>query len=210
MDRQLTILGLAKEILGAKYIEHIKEMALYAKNYNADICEELTKKIRELATITKDQQENVGKGAIKYVMASFFLSSAITKTYEIQIGLYDDLWYLDPVESNVYWCPQFIFQYIDSDIAYFADQLRGKVIRVKQHELDEVRRKYTMDFYAAAHRFLNVKIVDALQNVEFCALNKKPEVKILTGLYMDKMTCVGYVKKEGTDEVFYHSDGSRS
>jgi hypothetical protein len=185
-------------------MERVEEMTQFAKQCLAERFE------RNLNLIEKEYEEDSGsitkgfigtfdrlcgrcaglqkqglKKKIKYINIFFLQSSVITKSYDMQISLFDENFYFDNAEISEYWRPLFIMKYFDEDIGYFSELMKKRLPRVQDYEIEELRLKYAHDYFIVAGKFCKEIIPQILPLPSFEKMQKEDGFKILFGGYMD-------------------------
>lgn len=196
MDRTKELSETAKEVLTPRYLSNLISIQSYYQTYQGSIFQELIKSLRKLMLTVKEQQNCGVKGTIQYAVISYLYSSIITKSYDFQISFYDDLLYLDPIESCIYWCPNFIFRYIDEDICFLKKALQATFIRIRDYEIDDIRRRYVEEYLTLAASLFQNNIVEILKACNIDELKLDDEVQILFGGYIDNLLKIGVIKRE--------------
>jgi len=197
MERKEKIIEIARQVFQQRSeiaIEEIKQEYLVNGN---KIRQDLQRAMTELIQIAKRQQVQSGKGTIQYVLISYLYSSAITKSNAFQIALLDERNYLDPVDTSVYWCPDFIYRPVEQDMLCLREAVDKVLIRVKPHELDAARRGYICAFYhAVAGLFFIETAEEAVVNGGIRQLDLHDEVQFLLGDLLDQTILFAAMKKE--------------
>jgi hypothetical protein len=197
MDRQEEIFDVARRVLSEQSeINYGKICETYNKD-KKKILADFYQVVHHLIGMTQIQQTASSKRAIKYVAASYLLSSSITKTFEFQLSLLDDQYFCDSAESCVYWTPQWIFETVMSDWDILLRTVKAKVIRLHPYELDFIWRSYICEFYNRltflffAEHLKNAAIEGGLRN-----LSLSDEVLFTYGGYMDHFIQIDAWKRE--------------
>ena len=97
--------------------------------------------------------QKMGK-KIKYIIVSILESSVLTKSYDMQIAFLDERMYLDEHPVCQYWTPMYIFSGVEEDMLFLKKKASEKVVRLKDYELDPVRKKYLFNHYFQTVLFL--------------------------------------------------------
>ena len=187
MTRQEKIDETAREFLKTHSQTRYKTLCMKYNSEKFQIINELCCIVSQLVSMAKRQQENLQKQTIKYLTASYLLSSTITKSYDFQLALYDNRYYLDPTETSLYWRPQWMFSDIDEDRVALEKAVRQKCVRLQEYELDEVWRSYIHTFYYGLAGFFfaeNIKM--AAMNGKLTELQTEDQVVFLFDGIMDQ------------------------
>jgi len=99
-------------------------------------------------------QEKGEKGSLRYVCISYLQSSLYTGSYLFRIDAYDERQFGDLTEACAYWTPHFIFEHMDSDIAYFRKHIGKHVLQVREHEIMHFASRYSMHYVHIAQQFV--------------------------------------------------------
>ena len=123
---------------------------------------------------------------VKYIIISVLESSLLTRSYDLQIAFYDEQLYLDEIPIFKYWKPMLIFSGIDEDMLFLKKKAVGRIVRLKEQELDQIRKKYVMNHYFDTMLYLRQTIPPIIETkVEKynCIEN---EIAVLFGRYMER------------------------
>lgn len=190
MERFQQIYEAGLEILCSQYVQN---MAAIKKEVQADI-DSLDKEFLDVCDglLQKciSQQEDFQKEPVKYVDISLLASSKITGSYDFGIFLYSAYCYLDPEDTSAFWHPHFIYRHLDGDRALFSKQIRQKLVRVRDHEIEEFMQRYAMayDTIAIAYFLHAAPLITRLDR--FAALSKTDDCQIRIGKYMENMKVI--------------------
>lgn len=134
-------------------------------------------------------------GTLKYVIISPLSSGVITKSYELQIALFDQNLYINENPLCFYWTPEFIYRDVDEDMAAYRKTAAKKIIRLREDEINEVRRRYVL-----CHAYICMLYMDKIVREVFeTSIWKKvvaEDVKVLYGTYMEQMVELGTAQEE--------------
>lgn len=181
MDRIQQLNEIAQVYLKQRYIENMESINKYYLAHKNEIWDQFEQRLR-------DGLEECEKKELKvqYVVISLLESSLLTKSYEMQITFFDKMTYLDEDPVCRYWCPDFLFQSVDEDMALFRKRASQEVIRLKEYETDDILRKYILNYYYQA--FVLIRNITA-QTIERLYLDfgcMSDSMQVLFGRYMDK------------------------
>ena len=195
MDRQDAIFKFAQAVLQERAQSRYQQIC---KDYTANkqqIVNDFYQAVGQLIALTKRQQTERQKQPIRYVAALYLFSSTITKTYEFQLSLFDERYFLDPTESCVYWCPKWLFSYTEADKVFLTTAAKKEFIRLHTFELDAVWRAYVCGFYySLAGLFFAEHLKSAAIACELNNLALMGEVDFVFGGYMDQSVKLGTLK----------------
>lgn len=134
-------------------------------------------------------------GTLKYVIISPLSSGVITKSYELQIALFDQDLYLNENPLCFYWTPGFIYRDVDKDIEAYRKIASQEMIRLRKDEVNEVRRRYVL-CHAYISMFYMDKIISKIFEMPVWKKVASEDVKVLYGTYMEQMVELGTAQKE--------------
>jgi len=120
--------------------------------------------IQELLKRVTKAQEKGTKGPLRYIVISYLQLSLYTGRYQLRIDAYDDRQFGDLTDTHTYWSPEFIFQYIDADIAYFRKHVARYVRHVREYEVMSFAVRYSMHYFQIARQFVADLIDPALKD----------------------------------------------
>lgn len=210
MERAEQISTVAEQIL-MELAQHNYEKI--CEHYNADkdaILSDFYDAIHGLITLTKEHQNSLGKAAVQYVSTSYLLSSTITKSYEFQISLMSEQYFLDPIESCVYWSPHWLLADVEKDWDVLFSRAQKEIIRLHPYELDRTWRSYICSFYyGLTALFVSEHIKAAAISGGLGDLRLTEEVSFIYGGVMDQFVQLDVLRAGKDDEVFSHKDGSK-
>ncbi len=209
MERAEQISTVAEQILMELAQRNYEKICKYYNSNKDAILSDFYDVIHGLITLTKEHQDSLGKAAIQYVSISYLLSSTITKSYEFQISLMSEHYFLDPIESCVYWSPHWLLADVDKDWDMLFSMVRKEIIRLHPYELDRIWRSYICSFYYGLTAFFVAEHIKAaaisggLENLRLV-----DEVSFIYGGIMEQFVQLDILKTGKSDEVFSHKDGS--
>lgn len=108
--------------------------------------EEIWKEFFDIMCCGAEECEKKNKN-VKHIIISILYSSILTQSYELQIAYMNDDLHVDEAPVNVYWAPMFIFQFIEDDILFLKKKVSKDVPRIKEYEMDDIRKKYVLNHY---------------------------------------------------------------
>lgn len=200
MNREKEILEIARQVLLERTQTNYR---IICESYNKDkekILADFYQAIHHLILLTQTKQREFGKKAIKYVAASYLLSSSITRSFEFQLSLFDDQYFADPIESCVYWTPKWLFESVASDWDILLRSVKSKVVRLHPYELDFIWRSYICEFYNGLALFFfaeHLKTAAIKEDLKILALSD--EVLFTYGGYMDHFIQIDTWKRENEE-----------
>lgn len=195
MDRLKEMLPLAKELFQPRLADRLQSFSTTHDKYNR-LCTEYRKVIADFIQAAQRRQADMRLGAVSYLMISYLHSSAITKTYEFEISLMNERFFLDSDAYSIYWCPKIFFDFIEEDMEVFAAEARKRWIRIRDYEFDDIRRFYANECNGLAALFFAEKTLQAAVDGGVKGLDCGQELKILYGGYMDKVVALATIKRD--------------
>ncbi|MBD5480403.1 MAG: hypothetical protein HDR14_14145 [Lachnospiraceae bacterium] len=143
---------------------------------------------------------------VKHIIISILYSSIITQSYELQIAYMNDDLHVDEAPVNVYWAPMFIFQFIEDDIQFFKKKASEEVPRIKEYEMDDIRKKYVLNHLFLVMLLLKEMLPAAIEEI----INKydciADNIMVSIGRYMEKVVLLYQIGEES--EIFFNRDKS--
>ncbi len=134
---------------------------------------------------------------LQYIVISPLNSGVITRSYEFQIALFDQDLYIEENPLCAYWTPTFIYRDIEEDIMLYRQKASKEIIRLREDEIYEIRRRYTLCHAYITMFYLN-KIVRKVYELPIWSEIAVQDIKVLYGAYMEQMVELGIAQKEVT------------
>lgn len=131
----------------------------------------------------------IGK-KIKYIVFSILESSNLTKSYDLQVAFFNEKMYSDEFPIYEYWKPMFIFSKIEEDMFFLKKKVSEKVVRIKEYEMDSIRKNYLLNHYFQVLIFLRKIMPDVLEKDDTKYSCLEEDVTVLLGRYMEKAMLV--------------------
>lgn len=158
MEREEKLEEIAKDFLRERYLEGAKKTAEYCLTHKEELMGQLARTLCEGAAECRDAAKKV-----KYVVFSTLESSILTQSYDLQIAFFDENIYLDENAVYVYWRPCFLRAQIDSDMQALYKRAAQTIIRIREYEIEQIRRKYVVNYYFAVFVLLKDMIPRILE-----------------------------------------------
>lgn len=209
LERTEQISKVAEQVLIELTQRNYEKICEYYNTNKDAIISDFYDAVHKLISLTKEHQNSFCKEAVQYVAVSYLLSSTITKSYEFQLSLMSEQYFLDPIESCVYWSPRWLFADVDKDWDVLFNRVRKDIIRLHPYELDQIWRSYICSFYYGLTALFvaeHVKAAAILGGLENLRLAR--EVSFIYGGIMDQFVQLDVLRMEKENEVFSHKDGS--
>ena len=185
MNREEQLRKIAKEYLKKRFIESreliTKECEMHMEEAFQNYMDAMTSGLLCCAKAGK---------TVKYIVISILESSNLTKSYELQIAFFTEKMYSDEFPIYVYWKPMFIFSKVEEDMLMFKKKAAEKIVRIKEYELDAIRKEYLLNHYYQVLLFLRQIMPDAIEygcDHHNCIAQ---DVTVLLGRYMERAMLV--------------------
>ena len=81
---------------------------------------------------------------LKYIIISPLNSGVITRSYEMQVALFDERLYADENPMCFYWVPEFLYKEVERDMNRYEEEASKEIIRLRKYEVNEIRRRYVL------------------------------------------------------------------
>jgi len=178
-------LTMAEDFLLDKLEENAKELMEYFAANKQQIIDSFTEKFIELCKLTRQQQESGLKAPIAFVHIASLRSSLLTETYEFRISMFDNRFWLDTVETAVYWKGDFFFRHVEPDIAEISKQLKAQA-SVPEYEIHEFRYRYALCYLLPpAQAIIEEIAAEALKAPAFAELMLDENIAVIFGGHME-------------------------
>lgn len=175
------------------------------KSKSLDIGKKIEEKETEIKEKFLDKIDKLFKKAIleekeiKYFLISPLESTLLTESYEVQLSLYTEEFYLQDEEYIEYFKIPFVFDDIDEEMKVFEKKVKENFSVVLDYEIKELRYSYIKGhkifiMVFIAHFLKYIYELESFKNL------KKEELKFLYGGYMDKITELFTYTEKGEQE----------
>jgi len=179
-----------KEIMEKRYEMSIKSILSEYQQRKEDIDRDFQKVFEELFLRCATIQKKKEKGKIAVISIFILKTAVLTGTYELQINLYDENFYLDRNEIYALWVPSFVVKYYEEDVSYFSKKAKQNVYQFGYTQLQDFRIKYA-ELYALLAEQYCIKNAEKIISLSSFGQMETQEQLILTfGGYMDKGICI--------------------
>ena len=200
MSRQEDMLQRARELLTPIFLERARLFQKDCKEY-IETKKEYQKIVSDLISTARERQAAGKLGQIHYFSVFYLQSSSVIESYDFAISLTNERYYLDENSLLFFWCPQRFFQTVVEDLRYVEADVRKTWIRVRPHELEEIRRAYVNNLYQLTGFFFGEESLSAAVDGGIGHLNCGAEVKFIFGGYMDRGVQFTSFRKEKEHEI---------
>lgn len=130
------------------------------------------------------QQEQGHKEAIAYIFVSCLRSYQSNDQYSYRLDAYDSLGYLDKIESSTYWSADFIWRYLQNDLAYLTQELKNQ--RIYDYEQDWLKIQHGSNYHLVTYQYWRATMTEILALPSYQQLDKSPEISIHFGEYQSQ------------------------
>lgn len=185
IERQKKIYEESKNFLQERFIEN-KNAVLECMN-RAENKKHVVDIFNQVCIKGKELQKNDKKDPIEYICIHFLRSSILTKTFDVEISLYDSQYYFDLDVVTEVWSPKWIVPYWENDIKQLANYLNRKVERFHKGELEKISLDYGIWYYQWLFVFVKSCVMDFIHLDSYNKLLKTDTCKIWMGeIYLDR------------------------
>ncbi len=178
------------EIWQKRIVNIKKDYEINRRQYDNEIIEIMHNLLLSWEHLYKDQEKN-----LKYVIISPLSSGVITRSYELQIALFDQELYVEENPLCAYWTPKFIYKDMEEDMALCREKVSKEIIRIREDEVYEMHRRYAL-CHAYAVMFYMDEIMWKVYELPVWLKIAVQDVKIMYGTYMERMMEIGKIRKE--------------
>ena len=136
------------------------------------------------------------KGKIRYIHFSYLLSEVIRNRLTIKIDFYDEQYFSDISEVDLFWKYDELFPYIEDDVKQLYGEIRKQFAPLLSYELTDVH----MPYHAGILLIMREIIKELVAKQEFSKAMKEicdSAVMVMYGGYLDKAEIIGYVEYGG-------------
>ena len=191
MNRIKQIFDILNTLAGKRFIQSLKMIEDHCASFGDIIAAGIISKFRDAFVKTTDLQEHERKGAVRYLVLSHLYSAVCTGGYSIKLDIFDQRLYADPHEINVYLRLDWLYNYLEEDMAYFRKELiKTHITGLREYEMEQIRYRYIYYYHAAVKTFISESMPILLRLPEFVMLNVESEFEVLFGGYMDKAVVI--------------------
>lgn len=128
------------------YNKHQSEIISKFCNY---IDGNLISKMKDYPTL-EEQRDQL------FLIISYLHSGLLSRIYEYEFSLCNELFYADRNIITVYWYPEFLYQYASDEELFLKKELQRKFIRVKKYEIETLRLDLFSSYWAVAKGYFKV------------------------------------------------------
>lgn len=193
-QREQQLLDISKNILSEIWKARLEYIKKDYENNEEQYDNDLILKVEGLL-FQWEKQHKGQADVLKYMVISPLNSGVITKSYEFQIALYGKELYADENPLCFYWTPEFIYKDVEEDMTAYREQVSRKIIRLRNDEVNEIRRRYVLCHSYIAMLYMN-KIMKRIKEISNWKQQAGAETKILYGTYMEQMVEIGKGQEE--------------
>lgn len=179
-----------------------KEINLHA----SEIWNEIKCTIYEILERTSAMQGLQKKGELNYLAFSLLSCGLFMDRLEMRLDAMDDGFYLDTAEAAGHY--QFVFlqdRYL-ADLEYLYKKAHEKFIRLQNHELEQIKRKYADFYFSIIYRIMENLSELIVETVADSGVSVAENFKVIFGGYMDQAVILYGGEKKG-NEIFSGRNG---
>ncbi|MBR3770865.1 MAG: hypothetical protein IKL07_01210 [Clostridium sp.] len=157
----------------------------------------LDKEVIRLLKKVQYYQQAGKKGRISFIIVSFLRSSAITEKYELSMCASNELGFLDPFETEIYFDISFLMNTMEDDLEFYKRYIIEHMGYVEEWELQNIKEKYYGDYLKIVEDFIKDFSFVFEDNELFNQIDRDDSVTILFTGYHD----LGIVVRKTGEEV---------
>jgi hypothetical protein len=122
--------------------------------------------------------------------------------WDYRLDLYDENFYLDPVECSGSWQPEFIWSAFQQRLEALRTAAQTGIYRnkIRANQLADLKLTMADQYHLATLDFTRRMITEALLTPEYSGLNKTRDFKIIMGEYQSNLVVIHQQYKENTKE----------
>ena len=175
-----------KEYILPKWNERFnKDISKVQTDYNRNRREILLKFCNyldnNLISMAKDHISFEKKGEQLFLVISYLQSSIVTRSYEYEFCLCNELLYADRNMITTYWYPEFLYLYVSDQEEFLQKELQRKFVRVKKYETETLRRELFSSYWNIAKEYFKELTV---------SIGKKENLQIYYGEHMGELAAL--------------------
>ena len=181
-EREKHICEVGESLLAEQLEQHILAIETAFQNSPKDCYATFFEAMQTLLERVTQAQEQADKGPLRYICVSYLQSSLYTGNYQLRIDAYDERLFGDMTDTCVYWSPDFIFQYMDHDMAHFRKYIGKHILRVREHEIMTFFAQYVQHYY----RIVQELVAVVMKPFVASSISDTEELTVIFGEYMDQ------------------------
>ena len=135
--------------------------------------------LMERVTLAQTQAD---KGTLRYICMGFLQSGPYTGNYQIRFDAYDERLFGDLTKTYAYWSPNFIFRYMNDDMAHFRKHIGQHVLRLREHEIMAFFAQHVQHYY----RIVQELVTELIKPIVASDPSGEQELTLTFGGYMDQ------------------------
>lgn len=140
--------------------------------------------------LQRQKEDNAVK--LKNIFLCRLISSGYTESYETILGMSSVMLYMDEKKSQVYWCPELVYENIVQDMDAVEKLLRIKFLRLEDFELFFLKQKLLYDDWTLLQECFRNLFKQSVSLIMNSPLRLENEVLILSGDYMDNLKIIDH------------------
>jgi len=136
-------------------------------------------------------QQTSDKGFARYLVISHLYSSIQSGGYCLKLDVFDQSFYADIHEVDVYLSLNWLHKYFEEDILYFKEKLlAANVYRIREYEIEQVRYRYIYYYHGIVKKIITDNITELMSLIEVCGMAVDSEFEVMFGGYLDKAVVI--------------------
>lgn len=126
------------------------------------------------------------KGDIQYIYVSLLRTSVMEHRAHYRIDIYDERWFLDPVECSGLWEADFIFDPLFQRITELNTVKTQYARKISSMDIERILQIEAARYHLFAIEFMRNLIPSILEGEGYILMGKKPNICLLVGEYRDQ------------------------
>lgn len=137
---------------------------------------------------------------VKYLSVFHLKSSLITKSYQYQICLTDELFYLDQKQIVADWIPEVIYDQLAEEQKLLVKYLMKKFVRLQEYEVTYLMQKLVEEYKKVIEVYLANIVSYMTASETYQSLQKKNPFLFLYGDYLGEIKMIASDRGGSLDE----------
>jgi hypothetical protein len=156
MGRTEKLVNVTAAFFADRFEENMKNIANHFRENYEEILKGFSQSIKHIYEIALSQQRSGKKDSISFLHIAHLRSSLLTGSYHYKISLYNEKFYLDEIETSVYWPSNFLFQYVKQDMNEAKELIHrsSKNLKASEFDLKELQYYYSQLYHPTSLIFI--------------------------------------------------------
>ena len=176
------VLPMVQECVAARERQIIEQLREKADEIMQSLTAALERNFMQAAKLQKAEKMQ----PLAYLCFAILQSDILLDRHTLQLDAYDTMLYLDKCEVSTDWEIEWLFPCFAEDCTRIEQHLKRTLTRVQAYELKEVRRAYSMNYYATAALVLPKLLPAVMEKADLHEVQLQDEVQITIGMYMEQ------------------------